>query len=358
MIFLRTLLRELANLAVAVFLSLFLIALTTRLIRLLGQAADGKIPSDAVLAFLGFSALNLLPVLLSLTLFISVLLALNRGWRDSEMVIWFNSGLSLAAWIRPVLIFSAPLVLVIMVLSFFISPWAAEKGEQYRSRIDTRDDISRVEPGTFGESRSKGRVFFVESVAGDKNSVRNVFVNSTQLKRTGVMMSERGLTEYAPNGDRFLVMLSGQRYEGTPGTADFRLMTFDRYATRIQTKEGDEPLATQKSTSTLGLIESPTRTNLGELLWRIGVPVSALILALLAIPMSFVNPRAGRSVNLLFALLTYMVYSNLLSVSQARVAQGKLAFSTGSWLVHAVMLLVLFALFAQRMALFRVPWRR
>jgi lipopolysaccharide export system permease protein len=358
MIFLRTLLREFANLAVAVFLSLFLIALTTRLIRLLGQAAGGKIPSDAVVAFLGFSALNLLPVLLSLTLFITVLLALNRSWRDSEMVIWFNSGLSLAAWIRPVLIFSAPLVLVITVLSFFISPWAAEKGEQYRSRVDSRDDISRVEPGAFGESRSKERVFFVESIAGDKDSVRNVFVNSTQLKRTGVMMSERGLTEYAPNGDRFLVLLSGRRYEGTPGEADFRLMDFGRYATRIQTKEGDEPVATQKSTSTLGLIEAPTRTNLGELLWRIGMPVSALILALLAIPMSFVNPRAGRSVSLLFALLTYMVYSNLISVSQARVAQGKLAFSTGWWLVHGVMLLVLLVLFAQRMSLLRMPWRK
>ena len=358
MIFLRTLLREFANLATAVFLSLFLIALTTRLIRLLGQAAGGKIPSDAVIAFLGFSALNLLPVLLSLTLFITVLLALNRSWRDSEMVIWFNSGLSLAAWIQPVLIFALPLVLVIAALSFFISPWAAEKSEQYRGRVDARDDISRVEPGAFGESRSKDRVFFVESIAGDKGSVQNVFVNSIQHRRTGVMMSERGFTETAPNGDRFLVLLAGRRYEGTPGEADFRLMEFDRYATRVQTKEGDEPAATHKSTSTLGLIENPTRTNLGELQWRISLPLSALILALLAIPMSFVNPRAGRSVNLVFALLTYMVYSNLLSVSQARIAQGKLAFASGWWLVHAVMLLVLLALFAQRMSLLQLPWRR
>ncbi len=358
MIFLRTLLREFANLAVAVFLSLFLIALTTRLIRLLGQAAGGKIPSDAVVAYLGFAALNVLPVLLSLTLFITVLLAINRSWRDSEMVIWFNSGLSLAAWVRPVLIFAAPLVLVIAALSFFISPWAAQKSEQYRSRVDSRDDISRIEPGTFGESRSHGRVFFVESVAGDKSSVQNVFVNSTQHERAGVMMSQRGFLENAPNGDRFLVLLSGRRYEGTPGEADFRVMEFGRYATRIQTKEGDEPVATQKSTSTLGLVESPSRSNLGELLWRIGMPVSALILAMLAIPLSFVNPRAGRSVNLLFALLTYMLYSNLISVSQARVAQGKLAFSTGWWLVHAVMLVVLLVLFAQRMSLLRLPWRK
>ena len=358
MIFLRTLLREFANLAVAVFLSLFLIALTTRLIRLLGQAAGGKIPSDAVVAFLAFSALNLLPVLLSLTLFITVLLALNRSWRDSEMVIWFNAGLSLASWIRPVLIFSAPLVLVIAALSFFISPWAVQMGEQYRSRLDSRDDISRVDPGSFGESRSRERVFFVESIAGDKSSVQNVFVSTTQHRRTGVMMSARGFSEYAPNGDHFLVLLSGRRYEGVPGEADFGLMEFERYATRIQTKEGDEPAATQKSTSTLGLVENPTRVNLGELLWRIGVPVSAMILALLAIPLSFVNPRAGRSVNLLFALLTYMVYSNLLSVSQARVAQGQLAFATGWWLVHGVMLVALLALFAQRMTLLRLPRRK
>ena len=135
-----------------------------------------------------------------------------------------------------------------------------------------------------------------------------------------------------------------------PGDADFSVAEYDRYATRIQTKEGDEPEATHKSLSTLGLIENPTRANLGELLWRIGVPLSALILALLAVPLSFVNPRAGRSVNLLFALLTYMVYSNLLSISQARVALGRLSFATGSWLVHAVMLAVLAALFAQRVA--------
>ena len=358
MIFLRTLLREFANLGVAVFLSLFLIALTTRLIRLLGQAAGGRIPSDAVVAFLGFSALNVLPVLLSLTLFITVLLALNRAWRDSEMVIWFSAGLSLAAWMRPVLIFAAPLVFVIALLSFVIAPWSVQMAEQYRSKIDTRDDISRVEPGTFGESRGKQRVYFVESIAGDKSSVQNVFVNSVQHRRTGVMMSERGLTEYAPNGDRFLVMMSGRRYEGVPGEADFSIMEYDRYASRIQTKEGDEPEATQKSLSTLGLIENPTRTNLAELLWRMGIPLSALVLALLAVPLSFVNPRAGRSVNLLFALLTYMLYSNLLSISQARVAQGKLAFATGWWLVHAVMIAVLAALFVQRLQPYWRFWRR
>jgi lipopolysaccharide export system permease protein len=358
MIFRRTLLREFTNLAVAVFLSLFLIALTTRLVRLLGQAAGGKLPSDAVIAFLGFSALNLLPILLSLTVFITVLLTLNRAWRDSEMVIWFNSGLSLAAWLRPVLTFAAPLVALIALLSLLVSPWSVDVAEQYRSRVDARDEVSRVAPGVFGESRGRDRVYFVESIADDRSSVQNVFVASIQHRRTGVMVSARGFAEYAPNGDRFLTLLDGRRYEGTPGQADFSLMEFERYAMRIQEKEGVRPKATQKSLTTLALIENPSHANLGELMWRIGVPVSALILALLAIPMSFVNPRAGRSVSLLFGLLTFLVYSNLLSLSQARIAQGKLAFSVGAWLVHAVMAAVLLALFAQRMTLPRWPWRR
>jgi len=358
MIFHRTLLREFANLAVAVFLTLFLIALTTRLIRLLGQAAGGKFPSDAVVAFLGFSALNLLPILLSLTLFIAVLLTLNRAWRDSEMVIWFNSGLSLAAWLRPVLLFAAPLVAVIALVSLVVSPWSVGIAEQYRSRIDSRDEISRVEPGVFGESRGKDRVYFVESIAGDKSSVQNVFVASVQHRRTGVMVSGRGFAEYAPNGDRFLTLLEGRRYEGAPGEADYSLMEFERYATRIQARESVQPRSTLKSLSTPALIASPTAPNLGELMWRIGIPVSALILALLAIPMSFVNPRAGRSVSLLFGLLSYMVYYNLLSLSQARISQAKLAFSIGSWLVHAVMVAVLLVLFARHMTLLRWPWRR
>src|SRR5689334_4582462 len=143
MIFQRALLREFASLAGAVFMTLFVIALTVNLVRLLGRAAGGQFPSDAVIAFLGFFALGALPVLLSLTMFISVLLTLTRGWRDSEMVIWFTSGLSLTAWLRPVMLFALPQIAVIAALSLFISPWAAQMASQYTAQLETRDDVSR-----------------------------------------------------------------------------------------------------------------------------------------------------------------------------------------------------------------------
>src|SRR5687767_6481398 len=253
MIFHRALLREFAGLAGAVFMTLFAIALTTRLIRLLGQAAGGKIPTDAVIAFLGFFALGALPVLLSLTMFISVLLTLTRGWRDSEMVIWFGSGLSLTAWLKPVMLFALPQILVIAALSLFISPWAAQMAAQYATRIDARDDVSRVSPGVFGETSGKDRVFFVESVSGETQTVQNVFVSSVQQARTGVSMSRTGRTETAPNGDRFIVLEEGRRYEGEPGGDEYRVTEFGRYAARIETRESREPTLTHKSMTTLAL---------------------------------------------------------------------------------------------------------
>ena len=141
-----------------------------------------------------------------------------------------------------------------------------------------------------------------------------------------------------------------------PGEAEYRVTEFERYAARIETQGGrgaggDAEEHCRRS----ALIANPTSANLGELLWRIGMPLSALVLALLAIPMSFVNPRAGRSVNLMFALLTYIVYSNLLSVSQARVAQGRLDFAVGCVAgARGMMLLLLLFMFAQRMQLIRL----
>src|SRR5947207_11923458 len=144
MIFQRALLREFAGLAGAVFMTLFAISVTVQLVRLLGRAAGGQVPSDAVVAFIGFFALGTLPVLLSLTMFISVLMTMTRGWRDSEMVIWFSSGLPLTAWLRPVMLFALPQIAVIAALSLFISPWAAQMAGQYSSKLETRDYVSRV----------------------------------------------------------------------------------------------------------------------------------------------------------------------------------------------------------------------
>jgi lipopolysaccharide export system permease protein len=354
-IFKSALLREFGNLALAVFATLFAITLTTQMIRLLGQAASGVVLSGSVLPLMGFAALNYLPVLLSLTLFISVLMALSRSYRNSEMVIWFAAGLPLTAWLRPVLVFAGPIVTLIAVLSMVLSPWAAERSDEFRRQLDRRDDLARVSPGVFREAADSNRVFFVEAIAGDENGVQNVFISTMQDGLLGVMVSKLGYRETAPNGDKYVVLLNGRRYQGFPGNAEYRVMDFERYALRIETRETMTVQSPTKALATVDLWKNPTNGNLAELLWRIGLPVSALVLSLMAIPLSFANPRASRSINLVFALLTYMIYSNLLSMSQAWVSQGRLSFAIGWWLVHAGMVLILVCMMWHRVQVGAVP---
>jgi lipopolysaccharide export system permease protein len=201
-------------------------------------------------------------------------------------------------------------------------------------------------------------VFFVEKVSSDLSRVENIFVHSSQNQRQGVMVAQRGYTELASNGDRFLVLLNGRRYEGTPGEADYRIVRFERYSVRIEQSESKAYFPSQKSLPTRALLDDPTRLNLSELTWRVGLPVSALVLALLAIPLSAVNPRTGRFLNVLFAVFLYMIYSNLISIAQAWVANGGIRPLLGMWIVHAGMLLLLAALLYRRVFGFRFRFLR
>lgn len=349
MIFQRAAMREFASTAVAIFTALFFIMVTVILVRLLSQAAGGRVPADAVLALIGFSALNHLPVLLALSAFVAILLSMSRSYRDSEMVVWFSSGVPLTAWVRPVLQFSVPIVVVIAVLSLLLSPWAQGKALEYRKRLENRDEVARVSPGTFRESVNSQRVFFVESVDRNEGRVKNVFINSVQPGKQGLTVASDGVVETAANGDRFVVLFNGRRYDGEPGVANFRVMDFERYAVRIEPKEIGAIEMTPRTTPTLGLLQAPSRSNQGELAWRLGIPLAALLLSLLAIPLSFVNPRAGRAHNLSFAVLTFTIYLNLLGLSQAWIAKGQLSVMAGVWAVHGMMILLLLALFAWRM---------
>jgi len=358
-IFQRTLLREVGGYAAAVFSVLFAIVVTSQLVRMLARAAGGKIPSDAILALIGFTALNYLPILLALTLFVSVLMAVSRSYRDSEMVVWSASGVPLTAWVKPVLIFAAPVVLLITLLALFLTPWANGRADEYRRNLENREDVSRIAPGVFRESSNAQRVFFVEAVDGQEDVVRNVFIASNHRGRSGVTVSREGFIETEPNGDRFAVLLNGRQYDGIPGTAEYRITEFERYAARIKVREAGAATQRPRTASTLELLGSPDREMRAELMWRIGLPFTALNLALLGIPLAFVNPRASRSVNLIFAVFAYMVYSNLLSIVKAWVAQGRVQFETGWWVLHAAMFVLIAFLFLWRNTLgFRLWLRR
>jgi lipopolysaccharide export system permease protein len=350
MIFQRALRRELASAAGATFTVLFTIIVTWTLISILGKAAGGKVASTDVVLLIGFASLNYLPTILILTSFISVLMVVTRSYRDSEMVVWFASGLSLSRWILPVLSFGLPLVLLTAGLSLVATPWAKLKSTEYIERFEKREDLQKVSPGQFNESAASNRIFFVESASADSPNVRNVFVNTVDENGTAIVVAKEGVIEFDERGDRFLVLKNGRRYEGIPGQANFQTMEFERYSMRVTTKaqEAGANLAVE-AMSTMALLKESNRYAMAELLWRISAPVSCLILILLAIPLGFVNPRAGSSTNLLIALLIFFSYSNTIKLLESSVKQGRLSFSMSWWPLHLFAALVVLLLFLWRL---------
>ena len=335
MIFQRAIRRELLSAMGAVFTALFTIIISVTLIRILGDAAAGKIASSDVLSLLGFASLINLPVLISLSTFIAVLMVVARSYQDSEMVVWFASGVSLMDWVRPVMQVGLPMVILTAVLSFWLTPWSQKYSAEQRERFRNREDISRVSPGKFQESANGEKVFFVEGLSSDTTKVKNVFLSQNKNQESGVVLAREGTMSIDARGDKLLQLHEGRRYDGMPGSPEFRIMNFERYTVIIasNTKE----LAENKSARVLPtaeLITDPTRNNLAELLFRISAPLTCLMQMLLAIPLGFVNPRRGRTLNLMIALLLAVTYFNVTSIMQAMVAQGKASFGMSWWPLH------------------------
>jgi len=348
MLYRRALTREMGLTTGAVLTVLMAIALVILFIRLLGDVARGELANEAVFTFLGFSLLYFLPVLMTIALFAGVLLPLSRMWRDSEMVIWLSAGLSLAQWMRPVLAFAAPLSLVILLLTLVLNPWVQTKKSEYREDLRSRSESTLIAPGLFAESSAGQRVYYVESLNPLTGIVRNVFMQSRIDGKLGLVVAQEGYHTQLADNSRYLVLKNGRRYEGTPGQLDYRIVQFERYWMRLDPATMGAPETSVHQTPLTELIVDASPPARAELLWRLGVPLSALILAVMAIPLSFVNTRAHRSYGLVIALLLYFVYNNFLSLSQAWVGQGKLNPWVGILGAHAVMLLATAALFYRR----------
>ncbi|MDB5774910.1 MAG: permease [Herbaspirillum sp.] len=350
MIFQRALRRELLSTAGAVFTTLFTIVITVMLIKILGQAAGGKVSSQDVLALIGFQALNYMPVILILTGFISVLLVITRSYQDSEMVVWFSAGLSLTRWVRPVLAFGWPLIVLTAVLSFIATPWANMQSAAFIDRFQKREDLARVSPGNFQESAAANRVFFVEGFSKDSTKVKNIFVSTYKDAKNSIVVAKEGERVTNADGDNMVVLARGRRYDGTPNQADFQMVEFDRYALMMgQQSPASASDQAARALPTSALLADRTSFNMSELLWRVSLPFMALSLMLLAVPLSFVNPRAGRSIGLIVALLIYVLYNSTIGIFQASVLQGRLSFMAAWWPAHLTVLAAALCMYAWRL---------
>jgi lipopolysaccharide export system permease protein len=344
MLFDSTLRRDLARTFGATLVVVLTIVLTMMLIRTLGQAAGGVVAPQDVVLLLGYTALGHLPTMLSLSLFVAVVACLGRMYRDSEMSIWFASGVPLSRFVRPVLRTGWPVLLVVGLLVLFVWPWVNRQSSDLRDRYEQRSDLSRVSPGVFQTSRDGQRVFFVDRESPESTQARNVFILSNSGTREAVTSARGGQIETV--GDqRWLVLQQGQRNESDRASGDKMISRFDSYRVTVgeralQRTEERPP----KAMRTIDLLRQPIPRHQGELVWRLGLLFGAGNLVLLGVGLSATSPRRASNWGVLFALLAFVVYYNLINLSQAWVAGGR--FGLGAMLLglHGGMLVLAVAL--------------
>lgn len=357
-LFKRTVISEVLSHAGVVLSTLLIVWLSVLLVRLLGEAAGGSIGAEVVFSLAVFSSITALPVILTVSLFIAVLATVTRSYRESEMVVWFSSGLSLRDWVAPVLRCVLPAAALMALITFYASPWAYRQLSEYRQRYELRSDLSKVTVGQFIEADSGQRVFFTESPESTDEELGKVVARVIDDEGwISVVTADSAHVDIAANGDRFLVLNEGQRYDVLPGSAQVRLASFANYGVRLESK-GDQTTSesiraqaeqSRKGRPTDQLISDNTNRSWAQIMWRLGLPIAVINLTLLAIPLGAVNPRLGRSGDVLLAGLVGFLYMNLINLSQGWIASGSLSFGVGVWLVHALFSLFMLFLFWQRL---------
>ncbi len=341
-IFTRSLMRELYRTSVGIFIVLLAITTSVLAIRYLGQASNGRINPRDVLIIMGFATLNVLAILLMLASFIGVLMVMIRNANEREFIVWNAAGISLLQWIKPVAGLVIPCALISALLSFYLAPWANQQTDSYRESFQKRDDLARLSSGRFQESGDGNRVFFVEEVPDRPNEVQNIFVFSkdpTTLRQT-VILAHQGAVVTQADGSRLVTLLAGNQHEGQIGQSDYQVMSFAQYKVSIDTppKQLKKDHIPDYSRDSMTLIRE-FRQNIiyqGELLSRLSAPIMALLLPFLAIGLGVSQPRGGRTMSLVFAILIYLMYNNLSIYFSSAVKQGVLTFASASWPLHLI----------------------
>jgi lipopolysaccharide export system permease protein len=345
----RYILREIASTWFGVTLVLLLILLTNQFARVLGDVAKGKLPKAAAFDVIGLSAVQYLTILVPVGLFLSVMLAMGRLYRDSEMPAMMACRVGPAGIYRPLALLLLPIAGGVSWIALDGGPAALTTIERIGAEARREADLASIEPGRFTTFGRDQAVVYGERLAPDRG-LESVFLQRrVEGGAIEVVVAERGEQVETEDVDtRLLVLHNGRRYEGVPGTAQFRVVEFAEHGIPYRLPSLEAPDPEPRAMPFVSLLRANDVEAQAELQWRLGVPLSTVLLALLGVPLSRSRPRAGRYGRIALGLLVFIIYLNMLNASKAWVEQGTIAPWIGLWWVHGtVLLLTLVLLSAQ-----------
>ena len=334
--------REVFKTSAATVLILFIILISNALGRLLADIADGDIPQQALWPVLLSQSIGMLSLLLPVGVFLGILFAFGRMYKDHEIVVMNACGIGYRDFYKPV----AWVVLPVLLFSIYASIWLNAQVQSHAQAIVDREEnlheFEQIKPGQFNQSKDGERVFFMESISDDRLELRDIIISETGSDSRVLETAQTGRQRIdEASGDLFLVVGPGERYEGRAGRRDYRVIEFDQHGILLENKNksaAGEVEAEQKPPSELWA--SNSIEDRVELHWRIAVPMVLLVLSLLAVPLSYIAPRHGRFGKVGYAILAYIAYLNLMAVTRAQLESEVWPMAVNFWWVHALFLLL------------------
>jgi lipopolysaccharide export system permease protein len=333
----RYVLREVIQTWLAVTGVLVAILVSNQLSRVLGQAAANDYGRHVVLDLIALGAIMNLSVIVPVGLLLAIVLALGRLYHDSEMAALLACGFAPARLLAPLFCFAAVIALGLGWLAFVQVPQADRQAQLLRQSALKEAQFGQLDAGRFRSFVSGGSngVFYAERV-DEAGLLHSVFVRRESADRIEVAVADTAAyVKAAANGGHFVTLFNGRRYEGAPGQRDFRIIEFAEHGIPIAAPDDTVGSTQDPDTKPSGeLFGSSDPSDIAQLQSRASSPIMALILTLVAVPLSRLRPRQGRYARVGFAIVVYFVYANLLSAAKVWVEKGDLPPAIGPWWVH------------------------
>jgi lipopolysaccharide export system permease protein len=334
----RYVLREVVQTWLAVTGVLVAVLVSNQLSRVLGQAADNQYGRGVVFDLIALGTVMYLSVIIPVGLLLAMVLTLGRMYHDSEMAALQACGFGPSRLLAPLFGFAAVIAVGLGWLAFEQVPRADGQVQLLRQSAIKEAQFGQLDAGRFRAFSGGDAVFYAERV-DQEGVLHNVFVQRESAGRIEVALAETATYSKASSDSMHLVTLfNGRRYEGVPGKDDFRVIEFREHGIPIATPQDIRGSLDPDTKPTRLLWGSSDPSDIAQLQFRTSTPLMALVLTLVAVPLSKLRPRQGRYARVGFAIVVYFVYSNLLSASKIWVEKGDLPPAIGVWWVHAAAL--------------------
>lgn len=309
--------------------------------RYLADATVGLLPAKTVFILIMLKVIIALEVLLPTAIYLSVVVGLGRLHTDLEMTALESCGVKRSRIYRDVLLVAILVSLLVAGLSLFIRPWAYRTAYQLKNLAESHFQIKRMEPASFYELESGKRVIFARQVNQQKQQARQVFIRTKAEDKQQIITAKyvSQQTDSSSKND-ILLFRDGTIYELSSSGQGDTTVEFTQYTLSLSPPEAT-PITKIKAAPTSSLAQSGKSLAIAELQWRLSTPITAILLALLGIPLSQTNPRRGKYAKVVMAVVIYCIFYTLSLVTKSWVGERVIGTWPGIWGIEGAMALLL-----------------